>query len=161
MKLMRHSALAAALAVLSLSCAAQVTYTFTGSTDISPTEIIDLAFVLTVPDYITSDINFDLAELTSCTTSQGSCMGAHFYVDAKAAGFTDLPGLQTVVFRSSFFGSYHYFEAPAFTTPGTYEDYFGFNPATLTVSAVPEPGVWALMLAGLGAGAFSLRRRQA
>lgn len=41
----------------------------------------------------------------------------------------------------------------------------GFNPAAVrfsgTVTAVPEPGTWLLMILGLGAVGFAMRRRQA
>lgn len=39
-------------------------------------------------------------------------------------------------------------------------DYAGFRDIGWQVAVVPEPGEWAMLLAGLGLIAFSVRRRE-
>jgi hypothetical protein len=52
--------------------------------------------------------------------------------------------------------------AAAFTNPDTKKDAFKFDDLSVSyVDPLPEPGSWALMLAGFGMVGFSLRRRKA
>ena len=61
---------------------------------------------------------------------------------------------------------YYYFDAAAFSTPGTYQTLiFGADQAGQLVvtdlggPAVPEPAIWAMMLVGFGLVGATLRRR--
>jgi hypothetical protein len=67
---------------------------------------------------------------------------------------------------SNDFGFSFYFADGAFTTPGTYQAAtpggFPFNPGTLIVSSVPEPGTWPLVATGVLCGFWvvQVRRRR-
>ncbi len=150
--LFRHATLALIACCAAFSASAQVTYKMTGfNAQGQPPGVYGnaVSFSLTVATYITSNASFSATSFSSCSDASGPCSGANFYVDAQASGLTGTPGLQAIGFFSSGTQWYHYFSAPAFTTPGVYPTAFTFNPATLTVTAVPEPASWALLLAGV------------
>ena len=56
--------------------------------------------------------------------------------------------------------TFYYFSPKAFGVDGVYNQDAGafFNNATLTVSGVPEPASWAMMISGFGLAGAALRR---
>jgi hypothetical protein len=142
---------------LSLSGAAHadVTYTFSGlsSAFFSPAQQL---FTITVPTFITADTAFlpgDLA-VGSCTSSVETCTSIHFLI----APFG--PSYDAIDFKTTRTTSLYFFEPGAFGAVGTYQTQVGFNTGTLTVTAVPEPQTYAMMLAGLALMGFVVRRRK-
>ncbi|CAN5117922.1 hypothetical protein BH11PSE10_BH11PSE10_09130 [soil metagenome] len=93
-------------------------------------------------------ISFTLQQVTFSGAGVGSLVGD---TDASAAGFA---------FSNVAAGNYTVKASGVLSGPAQISG-TGFVGASYTVTAVPEPETYALMLAGLGAVAFVARRRKA
>ena len=155
------------LAVLLVGAALSVqsnaaTYTFSGQLPGSPDQTdFTATFSLSLPDFVFSNTLVPVAEMSSCTTHFMPCESVTFHIDAAADGLTQDLGVQAIEFSTvDGFGWYFYFEAPAFTTPGSYASIYNFNPGTLIV-AVPEPSTYSSLLLGIAlTGAAVMRTRR-
>jgi hypothetical protein len=151
-----------ALAALTLTGAAQAaTYNFSGSFDAAPgTSVLNGSFSFDDAVVTAGGLDGDFALTTLSFSFQGQtytlAAATDPYVKFEAGTLTgpnalfSTPGGGTLVLQS-FFGS------SGFTYSIGGADQLG----TLTVSAVPEPESWALMLGGLGLVGFMARRRKA
>lgn len=163
-KMFRIIACAAALCA-STSAMAAVEYSFSGffSNNNTPNEQdFTGGFSFIADNYLSTEADISPANMLDCHAGDKSCSNVHFFQDAHAAGLTGNLGVQAIgLADSDGMMDYYYFSAPALSTPGTYNSLYGFNPGTLTVSAVPEPASWLSLAAGLGLiGALSARRRK-
>lgn len=153
---------------LGLGCAspafAEVSYSFSGNHgNVSEITGSPAVFEIVLPDFITSDLVLTPSEMVNCQVPASLCLGASFYVDSRIRNPWVAESKQTIALQSKPSSSvtsttYYYFQQGAFTTPGTYQSVDthkgpgGFySPATLTVTLVPEPHSFLLMLVGLGA----------
>ena len=156
--------MACACLLLSASASADVIYSFSGffSNNNAPTEVdFTGSFTLRTANFINADTVIQAADMLECHAGELSCMDASFYVDAKAAGFSGIDGLQAIVLSDHNEAFYYYFATPAFSGPGTYASQLYFNPATLTVSAVPEPSsVYSMLCGMILLGALAIRRQK-
>lgn len=115
------------------------------------------SFTYDSPDFITSFLAVPAASLKSSSTL--SAFGTVEYAQFQPT--TQHPGNVEIIFTTSNAGNiFTYFTAAAFTTPGVYSDTLLNRGATLTVSAVPEPSTWAMLILGfLGLGFLAYRRQ--
>ncbi|WBS05630.1 PEPxxWA-CTERM sorting domain-containing protein [Pseudoduganella sp. SL102] len=91
-------------------------------------------------------------DITFYHESQG---GGMFITDSWNSSFAILRGEGDQIYSGS--------EADPVFEPGTYTMFYDFGGPTnftLTISAVPEPATYAMMLGGLGLVGAALRRRQ-
>jgi hypothetical protein len=149
----------------STSATATVTYSFGGffSNNNSPHEVnFTGGFSFTTDNYLVADADISPGDMLNCHAGDQLCSMVHFIQDAHAAGLTGDVGVQAIGLADSGGGTgYYYFATPAFSTAGSHTSLYGFNPGTLTVSAVPEPASWLGMLAGLGLiGTLTFRNRK-
>ncbi len=156
--LLRALTFATCLLVSNL-CAADVLYSFSGffsninhqpdETDFTGT------FDVRLPQFIDHDMVLAAADTQSCHTGNRPCFSVEFYTDALAHGWSadSVPVIRLLDWNDSHSGPagafYYYFPAPALSTPGSYHSLYGFDPAVLTVSAVPEPASVFMLLSGL------------
>lgn len=161
MKQLIRLALFIASFCVSASSMADVQYSFNGffGNNNAPNQTdFTGAFAFTVADYIVVDADISPSAMINCHAGELACSTVHFYQDAHAAGLTGDLGMQAIEFvDSDGLGRYYYFAEPSFSTPGIHTS--DVNDGTLTVSTVPEPASWLLVLAGLGLiGAVATRR---
>ena len=143
---------------LAVPASAQVTYSFTGFSDVigGPQ-----SFILTLPDYLTADQFVPASAFTSCASAT-PCAGFQFnLVDP----FNNFAGYSLIDFKDDTSGTFYYFKTADFAANGTYSNAeIGFNLATLTVSgaanAVPEPAAWGMLIGGFGFAGAAMRRRR-
>jgi hypothetical protein len=166
-RLFAAAAVASALFAISGVASAAVEYDFTALTafPLDNGEVFTGSFSVTLPDFVTADIILPVASLTSC--SAVSSFGPATCLDPSLLPSFE-SGYATVAISynsatTSDVGIYYYFDASAFTAPGTYQTtVFGTDQAgTLVVSntgTVPEPDNWLLMALGAAALAGGLRR---
>ena len=133
---------------------ASVIYTFVGTG--LPDESV--AFVLTVPTFITPDplgadlVSFNCAQLDSST----NCSDAPIPGVSFSIGSPIVPKDALLQFLATNGTLYNFlFANDAFATPGTYTS--DRNPGTLTVASVPEPQTLSLVATGL-LGGFCVTR---
>lgn len=151
--------------------AAAVQYDFTAysSFDLGTGATYNGDFTYVAPTYIVPDVAVPASALTSCAVfgsdnvpascaNQGFLNGATYNQPTTVIvsfGFTS-PSLNA--------GIFYYFDAVAFSAPGTYQTVlFGTAQAgqlVVTDLAVPEPASWALMIAGFGLVGGALRQRR-
>lgn len=169
---LHHLAATAALAVAALSApslvsAAQpVRYDFTALSSFEVSgEQFSGSFSVMSDGFVTSDTIFPVGDLISCNvivtpSAEASCRDQEFMLDVSPDTVTVSFGVHTD--NNPGTGIFYYFDASAFSTPGLHETViFGENQmGTLLVTAVPEPGTYALMLCGLAGVAAWARRRQ-
>jgi hypothetical protein len=139
--------------------ATTVTYTFNGEvpTNNGP---VPGNFVLTVPDFVTGTplTQFTGSNFDSCfAPGTGACI-AQFSV-----GPSPISGLANDIgFGNDVCCFIYYFPDTSFITPGTYtaDPFHSAGTATLdvTVSGVPEPGMFGLAAFSLSLVLFSLRK---
>ena len=142
--------------------AGPIHYTFTGTTvgslD-SPSHLQE--FELTVPDFlpvvsnglVASFLSID-PEVSSCTPCIGPPHSALIFLRGPDHGliqFKDMDGI-----NYAYFFSENVLSAPGtrYTLPGV-----NLNTGTLTVTAVPEPSTWSVLMIGLGVLAFGVHLR--
>ena len=96
---------------------------------------------------------------------QFAIVDSHTYFDSLVGAYLPFQGLGTqasLVVASPYYSSFLYCQG-AHSCDSTGLQSAGTSVAVLgagtPVAAVPEPGTWAMMLAGLGAIGFALRRR--
>ena len=164
MKLLFRVLISIAALCASASSMAQTSYSLTGdylnwtvSGDINPG-----TFALATSGFISADTDFAPADLLSCQAGTLACSNVHFYMNPLADGVTTDSAVKAVgLFDAAGVGNYYIFGANAFSTPGVHVSLGDFNHATLTVSAVPEPGEVVMLLTGLGLIGVIARRRRA
>jgi hypothetical protein len=166
-KNMKTSMLLAAvtgIAMLAGSASATITYDFSGNFNSSNFFPDNASFEIVTSSFINSDQNFTTAESNlQCIGVFTQCTGVSFLTDlltghdAIAINYQDFNGGQSG-------STYYYFSGTAFGAAGNYLQDQGssFNNGSLSVSDVPEPSVWAMLLAGaaLMGGALRFQRRQ-
>lgn len=149
----------------STSATAAVKYSFSGffSNNNSPHEVnFTGGFSFIADNYLVAETDISPSNMLNCHAGDQLCSTVHFFQDAHAAGLTGDFGVQAIGLADND-GSmgYYYFSAPALSTSGSYNSLYGFNPGTLTVSAVPEPASCLGLLAGLGLiGTLTFRSRK-
>jgi hypothetical protein len=154
---MRRFFLLLSVAVLAIGTArADTTYSFSGSSDMGPTDFDGATFTLTVASPITDDAYFTPGGDLTCNM----CDTISF--------IPDFAGYQAITYGMSNGVYYFYFDPGSFTTYGTYESVL-LGPdqeATLTVTggslpvtATPEPSSFLLLGSGLAGFAGLLRRK--
>jgi hypothetical protein len=158
--------LATAASVLALagSASATVTYDFSGNFNSSNFNPDNAFFKVTTSSFIDSKQDFTAADSgLKCVGVFTQCTGVSFLFDVNTG--QDTVAINYQDFNGGQSGSVFYnFVDGAFGKSGKYSQDEGafFNNGTLTVS-VPEPSVWAMMLAGFAVlgGALRFRRSQA
>lgn len=165
MKKVLRNIVCVAVFFASTSATAAVKYSFSGffSNNNTPHEVnFTGGFSFIADDYLVAETDISPSNMLNCHAGDKLCSMVHFFQDAHAAGLTGDLGVQAISLEDNDgFTGYYYFSAPAFSTPGSYNSLYGFNPAILTVSAVPEPASYLGMLAGLGLiGALTFRSRK-
>lgn len=110
-----------------------------------------------------SPSQLDVCDIFRSGVRQG-CGLDLLYPDVSSLNIWNLDLWDGVGFAADFGGtSYYYFDNGAFNHPGVYTSLLGNPVAQLTVTefsdpSVPEPAIWALMLAGFGIVGSALRR---
>jgi hypothetical protein len=138
-------------------CAADVLYSFSGffSNNNNPGETdFSGTFEIRLPNFIEQDMVVAASSAISCHTAERDCFDIKFYVDAHAHGFT--PDSVPVIALSAWNqahtqlgeSGFYYFAPASFSTIGSHSSLYGFNPAVLTVRAVPEPASIFYFLSG-------------
>jgi hypothetical protein len=167
-RLIAGAAIAACLCAPA-AAATKVRYDFTAFSSLAwgepEPETFSGSFSVVTTGFVTSPTVFPQSALLSCTViadppATASCRDQEFL-------FAVLPDTVTVNFGVSTetnpgLGIYYYFEANAFSTPGTHDSTVlgSAQAGRLVVTAVPEPATAASLLFGLAAlGAW--RRRAA
>jgi hypothetical protein len=141
--------LAAALA--SANADAAVTYSFVGR----------VTFAFSASDYVRSDM-----EITQFDAQTGGVSGVSFRLSCPEGG--RLSPCDEFIVNYANIGAANYFTDLAFQTNGVYLDKANARNGTLTVSGsptvvaagVPEPATWAMMILGMGAIGFAMRRQR-
>jgi len=151
------ASVAALAAFAATPASAQVTYTFDGFSDVIGAP---QSASFTLNNYLTSDQFIAPAGFTSCFSAT-PCAGIQFNLNDPFNGFT---GYSLFDFKDGSSGTFYYFKTADVAANGSYSNSeIGFNGARLTVSgaplSVPEPGTWAMMLAGLAVAGMALRAR--
>jgi hypothetical protein len=157
--MLRHFGLAVAAAATITLCpdlaSASVRYDFTSFSVILG---YTGSFTYDAPTFITSNTTVPAGSMSSCTvTTPGViCTRADFgfFNTYDQVGFaTDDGSFDTEGF--------YYFDSTAFVTPGVHNNVLlvGEQDAQLTVSIVPEPSIWVMMLLGFG-GLGAMMRAQ-
>jgi hypothetical protein len=163
------SAAVTALALAASPANAAVRYDFQAFSSFplgEPQDVVTGNFSLTLADFITSSTTVPFAGLSSCSAT-GSVTGVMLCGEqtlSPVEGFNDFVGFG--FFQPLGFSAvYYYFTPGALSAVGTYDTVlFGQEQAgRLTVSvvggAVPEPGSWAMMIAGFGLVGGVMRRK--
>lgn len=158
-----------AMAASAGSALAQVRYDFTAfSSFASNGEQFSGSFSVELPGFVTVNTTVPVASLLSCSVvaspaASASCRDQDFLLDiVPTTGETTISfGVKTDLNPGT--GIFYYFDATAFSTPGTHDTvFFGTDQAgRLVVTAVPEPETYAMMLLGLGVMGAIARRRKA
>ncbi len=118
-----------------------------------------------VSELLVADTTLSGSVLKHCSTFNYDCTELQFVLDAAAAGLTGDAGVSAMGF-GGYDGdgvwnvAWSYYQASSFVQLGSYQSLYGFNPTSMTVSAVPEPATLALLLVGCPAVAAAARRRQ-
>jgi hypothetical protein len=126
------------------------------------------SFTYLSADFVTGLRYVDPADLTACASVRGGCW-ITFFPDIIAPRPEASLGFETRVTNQPSIETFFFFAPGAFSAPGVYSALLNGEIASLTVSgapgplptiSVPEPGTWALMIAGFGLAGATLRRRQ-
>ncbi|MBC7991407.1 MAG: PEP-CTERM sorting domain-containing protein [Luteimonas sp.] len=167
----RKFCLAMLLTVGCLSGAsAQVRYSFEGywyrdlRNDAYGPLRFDMAFSYLAPDFVQRlTPTYLYAEaLESCTSTLEVCVSVGLV--PNGSGGPEWDGYNTSGFDEVGFGGMFYsFPDEALSNPGTYASIpntYSVSGGTLTVTQVPEPSTYALLVAGLGVLGWHVRRRR-
>lgn len=159
----------AALTLPARSASAQVRYDFTAlsSFDFNG-EMFSGAFSVELPSLVTGNTLIPASSLSSCSvvpfpSAVAACGSQGFRFDI-APGYTTITfGVLTDLNPGT--SIFYYFDATAFSTLGTHETViFGTDQAGRLVvtdlATVPEPGTFAMLVAGLGLVAVVANRRR-
>jgi hypothetical protein len=114
------------------------TYTFSGTNSAPGGDGLSAVFQYSTQAPITADTLLLSSQLISCTNCLvSSIVPATVFEPSNVFGssvqFNDVENV----------GSVYMFPFGSFSKPGTYSSQSGFNPGTLTVQVVPEPGSFA------------------
>jgi|GEM_PF-1967147 hypothetical protein len=131
---------------------ADTIYTFSGN--ITPyfglPSGADQSFTFRSPGFVTQDTFVPASSLSQCSTGySATCFGIHFLPSSPGWG---VPGqVVQIWFEDGVVNPNYYFPLAAFTASGTYSTVFypGANTGTLTVTVVPEPATFFLMIGPL------------
>lgn len=151
--------LAAVFAVVlatSVAHATSVVYKLSGVNSGPGGDGLNVAFVFTSSGFVSgSSITQVLAsQLSSCANCVNSTTipAVEFRpndIIGDAIGFIDVNQVE----------NFYRFPFGALTTPGTYSAFPAFNPGTLTVTVVPEPGTMLLVGSGIVGLIGSMKRK--
>lgn len=138
----------------SAPAAAAVIYDFTANTSTSGSTG---SFRVTTDDFLTTNTSFSVSELDFCIVSEGDCRSQTFGVGSS---------YDVVVFGAGSVYSYYYFNPGSFGGVGTYDTVlFGADQAgrlvvSESLSAIPEPTTWVMMIGGFALAGSAMRRRR-
>ena len=108
------------------------------------------SFSFRTPRFITQDTFVPASSLSECSTGyRAICTGIDFLPSSPGFG---IPGqVVQISFDDGVVNPNYYFPLSAFTVPGTYSTvvYQGANTGTLTVTVVPEPTTFCLLVGPL------------
>ena len=98
--------------------------------------------------YIDGSNTVAAGNLVDCVFPGHTCDDVRYYGDPQAAGSPTSEGAAIVVDYDNNASSFFYFGDDTLSVPGVYGETNGFG-AILTLSAVPEPAAWLLMIVGV------------
>ena len=159
----RHAFCALAIASAAIPAVADIKYTFAGLNNENGFGTNAIGFTLIVPSFLRANgyETFAPAQLASCTDSLSACTSVQF-LDVNNGRAPE-----TILFQSPLSYSFGDGRFMNFSTLGTYTTNGGssliYGQGTLTVSevsSIPEPGAFALVLAGVAAIGIAAHRRQ-
>ncbi|NRR32785.1 hypothetical protein HSX11_21695 [Oxalobacteraceae bacterium] len=119
------------------------------------------SFELTLPEPFTVDTTIQASQMSSCQILSLECQKAFFIMDAAVLGIAQHHVPALALSNLTGLTTYYYFDGPAYTSSGSYANYYDFHPSVM-VSVVPELSSYQTLLGGLLllAGLGTLRRRQ-
>lgn len=167
MNLFRHFTLAVAAFLASFAITpaeAAVIYSFQSFSTVEFGPTLG-SFTYVSPGFITTD--FSVPTPANCTITTPSFLScAPTQVFQGDAGGQPVDAIGFGINNGSVFAGHYFYYFPdgAFSAPGTYLSDLTRLPdqvGRLTVSLVPEPVTWLLLLAGIGSVGVALRRRRA